>query len=199
MANAHSEVSADIWRRVNTQHGLENWTLGELYGIPDSSFSLGCPPQTVTNKDTDCVVKLLDTETQDSGERTLSPAALDATAIHVRATLAVTISTKTLAQYRGRLTPDQAIHIFPENDQDGTPPSCQPSTASRRRPSTTSGPESHGFTTPSPIGTTQVRHYTPPRLCCTSMPVCVEATFIQNYWTQRNVADWPSLLNMSVV
>ena len=73
-AAADSKPGA-LWQRVNTQHGLLDWALGEIHSEPDSYLSR--ETQTATNKD--CMAaKFPDTTAQDSGKQdTLSPAAHD--------------------------------------------------------------------------------------------------------------------------
>ena len=92
-AAGDSEPGA-LWRRVNTQHGLLGWTLGELYGIPDSSSRTDCFKETHH----DC-----------------SALRLPSIKLPAKATLAVPVPVVTIAleqAERVKLTPDQAIHIF---------------------------------------------------------------------------------------
>ena len=86
-----------LWQRVNAQHGLLDWSLGELYGIGLDSSSSRFP---VTGHDR--VARL---------PPMILPA--NTTLVPVPMPMPVPVVTGALAQAeRVRLTPDQAIHIF---------------------------------------------------------------------------------------
>jgi len=97
------------WQKVNEQHGLRGWTLGEIYGIGDDSTRLSPLTQTGNNIDSKTTI-VANAAGQDSG----SDAALQkSTAQKHRSVASLPVVIKTLAQAeRYKLTPDQACDIF---------------------------------------------------------------------------------------
>ena len=93
-----------LWKRVNAQHGLLDWSFGELYSIPDSSSSRLPEP------DRDRVTVAWLPPMILPANMTLAVQVLAPVPVPVSVHVPVVV-TSALAE-RVKLTPDQAIHIF---------------------------------------------------------------------------------------
>lgn len=91
--NLRDRTPGALWKRVNAQHGLLDWSLGELSGIPDTSSN--CFPE--TGHDHRAWLPPI----------TILPANTSTLAVPVPVSVVAGVTTE-----RVKLTLDQAIHIF---------------------------------------------------------------------------------------
>ena len=101
---ASGDTPGALWKRVNAQHGLLDWSLGELYSIPDSNSSH--LPQPDRDRVTGAWLPPMTLPAN------MTLAAQVPAPVPVPGSVPVPVVVTSAPAERVKLTPDQAIHIF---------------------------------------------------------------------------------------
>jgi len=144
MESEHEKAAASKpgapWHHVNTQHGLLDWTLGELYGIPD--YRAGRDQVRGSLSVTADMIERLASRSVEAG-RSAAGDVPDPSSLRLYPPSAAPLAVQVVVHHpeRVRLTPDQAMNIYnaKKTKTSRTAALLELSTASLRKLSATFG------------------------------------------------------------